>query len=455
MNPAVFKAYDIRGVAGRDFPDDEVEKLGRSLGTYFQAHGYRQVVLARDNRRHSSRLRDAVIKGLTAAGCDCIDIGETITPVFYFAHQHLNLKAGVMITASHNPPQDNGFKVYCGEGTIYGEAIQEVRRILARGEFTTGRGQVAAARVQDNYLDYIAFRIKLQQGLRVVADGGNGTAGPVAVQLLQALGCQVIPLYCESDPAFPHHHPDPTVVANLVDLRQAVLDNKADLGVSFDGDGDRLGVIDDRGQVIWGDMLQVLFWREIMPGYPGSQAIVEVKCSQTLVDEITRLGGRPFFYKTGHSLIKARMREMGIPFTGEMSGHLFFADEYFGYDDALYAAARLLRIVAGQGRKLSGLLADVPQLPITPEVRVPCPEKQKQAVISGITASFRRQGYEVIDVDGARVVFPHGWGLIRASNTQEVLVLRCEAKSEAELRTIKNKFEEALKEHLNEPITWG
>ncbi|OIQ52785.1 phosphomannomutase/phosphoglucomutase [Neomoorella thermoacetica] len=455
MNPAVFKAYDIRGVADRDFPDGEVEKLGRSLGTYFQAHGYRQVVLARDNRRHSSRLRDAVVKGLTAAGCDCIDIGETITPVFYFAHHHLNLKAGVMITASHNPPQDNGFKVYCGEGTIFGAAIQEVRRIMERGEFKTGRGRVEEVQVEGSYIDYIASRIKLETRLRVVADGGNGTAGPVAVKLLQALGCRVIPLYCESDPAFPHHHPDPTVVENLVDLRQAVLDNKADLGVSFDGDGDRLGVIDDRGQVIWGDMLQILFWREIMPRYPGSTAIVEVKCSQTLVDEITRLGGRPFFYKTGHSLIKAKMRELGIPFTGEMSGHLFFADEYFGYDDALYAAARLLRIVAGQGRKLSELLADVPRLPITPEVRIPCPEKQKQAVISGITESFRREGYEVIDVDGARVVFPHGWGLIRASNTQEVLVLRCEAKSEGELAGIKKMFEEKIKSYIEEVnIAW-
>ena len=444
MNPHVFKMYDLRGAAEADFPDEEVERLGRALGAYFLPRGHRRAIVGRDNRCHSMRLRNAVTRGLVSAGCDVLDIGEVITPVFYFAHYFYGYKAGVMITASHNPPQDNGFKIFCGEGTIYGEDIQRLRLILEGGEFPCGQGQVFYAGPEEDYIKYITGRIRLERPLKVAVDAGNGTAGPVAVKLLRALGCEVLPLYCDPDPSFPNHHPDPTVVENLKDLVRLVREEKADVGLSFDGDGDRLGVVDEKGRVIWGDILQVLFWREILPRFPGALAIVEVKCSQVLFDEITRLGGRPFFYKTGHSLIKAKMREVGAPFTGEMSGHFFFADEYFGFDDAPYAAARLLKILARSKQTLSELLAGIPRLYSTPETRIPCEEERKGDVVRHVVESFRREGHEVIDVDGARVQFPFGWGLIRASNTQPVLVARCEARSPAELKEIAGKLKGVL-----------
>jgi phosphomannomutase len=280
--------------------------------------------------------------------------------------------------------------------------------------------------------------------LRVVVDCGNGTASLIAPQVLEDLGCEVIRLYCESDPRFPHHHPDPVDPHNLQDLIATVKREGADLGLGFDGDGDRLGVVDDRGEILWGDLLMILFWREILPKHPGTVGIVEVKCSQALYEEIARLGGRPMFYRTGHSLIKAKMREVGAVFTGEMSGHMFFADEYFGYDDAVYAAGRLLRILSRSSQPLSALLADVPRRPTTPEVRVDCPDRVKFDVVAQITEHFRRD-YEVIDIDGARVLFPDGWGLIRASNTQPALVLRAEATSAPALEQIKQELEAALR----------
>lgn len=444
MNPCVFKTYDLRGKAEIDFTDLDVEGLGRALGAYFLQRDHRRVIVGRDNRCHSVRLRDFLVRGLTSTGCEVLDIGEVITPVFYFAHYLYGCRAGVMITASHNPPEDNGFKIFCGESTIYGEEIQRLRYILEQGDFPRGRGKVFYAGPEDDYIKYITGRIHLERSLKVAVDAGNGTAGPVVVKLLRALGCEVVPLYCDPDPSFPNHHPDPTVVENLRDLINLVRGAGADVGLSFDGDGDRLGVVDEKGRVIWGDILQVLFWREILPRFPGAPAIVEVKCSQVLFDEIARLGGKPFFYKTGHSLIKAKMREVGAPFTGEMSGHFFFADEYFGFDDAPYATARLLRILARSKKSLSELLADIPRLYSTPETRIPCEEERKGEVVKYVTESFRREGYEVIDVDGARVRFPCGWGLVRASNTQPVLVARCEARSLAELKEIA----EMLQEHL-------
>jgi phosphomannomutase len=290
----------------------------------------------------------------------------------------------------------------------------------------------------------LADKIRLgPRRLRVVVDCGNGTASLIAPQVLTDLGCDVIRLYCESDPRFPHHHPDPVDPHNLQDLIAAVKGEGADLGLGFDGDGDRLGVVDDQGEILWGDLLMILFWREILPKYPGTVGIVEVKCSQALYEEIARLGGRPIYYRTGHSLIKAKMREVGAVFTGEMSGHMFFADEYYGYDDAVYAAARLLRILTHTPQPLSALLADVPRLPTTPEIRVDCPDEVKFDVVAALTDEFRRR-FPVIDVDGVRILFPHGWGLIRASNTQPALVLRAEAASPAELDAIKVEIERAL-----------
>lgn len=456
MNPQVFKTYDLRGVADRDFPDGDVELLGRALGSYFQEQGEKRVIVGQDNRRHSPRLRQALVGGLLASGCDVLDIGETVTPVFYFAHFHYGVGAGVMVTASHNPPEDNGFKVFCGGSTIYGEEIQGVRRLLESGRFASGRGRLDQASPIEAYLTRVIDGIRLARPLTLALDAGNGSAGPLAVRLFSELGCRVIPLYCEPDPDFPNHHPDPTVPENLADLRRLVLESGADLGLSFDGDGDRLGVIDERGQILWGDILQILFWREILPKYPGAPAIVEVKCSQALVNEVERLGGRPFFHQTGHSLIKAKMKEIGAPFTGEMSGHFFFADEYLGFDDALYAGARLVRLVAGGEKRLSELLANVPHYFSTPETRIPCAEEDKASVVEGVVAIFRDRGHEVITVDGARVLFPdeEGWALVRASNTQPVLVARCEARTPEGLERITHTLSAVLAGFLPGQFQW-
>lgn len=444
MNPLVFRAYDIRGKAEVDFPPEEVKLLGRALATYFKSRGEKEVIVARDNRKHSPLLRQSLIEGLIAGGCRVVDIGENPTPVFYFSHHYYGLTAGGMITASHNPPEDNGFKISSGGTTIHGEEIQKIRRLLEQKEFVGGEGYLEEKDPREAYISSIKERIKLARPLKVAVDAGNGVAGPLAVELLKALGCEVIPLYCEPDSTYPHHHPDPTIPANLKDLKEVVLAERADVGLALDGDGDRLGVIDEKGNILWGDMLQILFWREILPRHPGAPAIVEVKCSQALVEEIERLGGRPFFYKTGHSLIKAKMREIGALFTGEMSGHFFFADEYYGYDDALYAAARLLRLLSREERPLSCLLEDVPKYYATPETRIPCPDEQKAEVVAGIVKHFKERDYEVIDVDGARVIFPSGWGLVRASNTQPVLVARCEAKTIGGLKEICAIMQEAL-----------
>ncbi|OGR98586.1 MAG: phosphomannomutase, partial [Elusimicrobia bacterium RBG_16_66_12] len=361
-----------------------------------------------------------------------------------------------MITASHNPAEFNGFKLAHGFGTLYGEEIQQVRALAGTTEVSAQRiGGVTHDDVVPPYRVMMRKKIRLgPRRLRVVLDCGNGTASLVAPDVLRDLGCEVIPLYCDSDPRFPNHHPDPTQEENLRDVIATVRREGADVGIGLDGDGDRIGVVDDQGRIIWGDTLMILFWREILPKHPGTVGIVEVKCSQTLYDEIMRLGGRPIFYKTGHSLIKAKMKEVGAVFTGEMSGHMFFADEYYGYDDAVYAAARLLRILSHSDRSLSALLADVPRLPSTPEIRVDCPDEVKFEVVRAVTEAFRRE-YQVIDVDGVRVLFPDGWGLIRASNTQPALVVRAEAKTPEGLGSIIQALGSALSRFPDVgPLRW-
>lgn len=448
LNPYIFRKYDIRGKAELDFSDGAVELIGLGLGTFFQQKGEREVVVCRDNRASSPRLKTALCKGLLQTGCNIIDIGENPTPVCYFALQKLAKTAGVMITGSHNPPEDNGFKISSGGSTIYGQEIQSIKNIIEDDLFSSGTGQLTEYNITKEYLKYITSKISLSRPLKVVIDAGNGTAGPLAVELYNRLGCEVIELYCDSDSNFPNHHPDPTVPENLRDLQHMVSKVKADVGLAFDGDGDRVGVVDNLGNIIWGDILQILFWREILPHNPGTPVIVEVKCSQALVEEAKRLGGNPFFYKTGHSLIKAKMKEVGALFTGEMSGHFFFADEYFGYDDALYSGARLLRLLSKSQESLSHLLSDIPPYISTPEIRLPYPDSYKQKLIQRIKENFIREGYEVVDVDGARIIFPNGWGLLRCSNTQPVVVMRAEAKDQTSLESIvtmlKTKFVDNL-----------
>ena len=444
MNAAIFREYDIRGAAERDLTDETVLLLGRAFGAYLAQRGRREALVGMDNRLSSPRLKRALVEGLLSTGCRVIDLGTVTTPLFYYARELYGVDGGVMITGSHNPPDENGFKLACGPGTIYGEEIQELRRLMEKGAFPAGRGALEQADPAPAYLSMLNGKIRLgPKKLKVAVDCGNGTAGFFAVDFLTALGCTVIPLYCEPDGRFPHHHPDPVQRANLRALVETVQREGADLGIAFDGDADRLGAVDDSGRVIWGDQLMALFWREILPRHPGAVAIIEVKCSQGLVDEVIRLGGRPLFYRTGHSLIKAKMRELGALFTGEMSGHMFFADEYYGFDDAFYSAGRLLRLLSRSGESFSALVDTLPRYHSTAETRVPCSDREKFTVVQRLTAFFREK-YEVIDVDGVRVQFPGGWGLVRASNTQPVLVARCEAGTREELESITRIMRDAL-----------
>lgn len=438
----IFRQYDIRGRVGDELTEDVVRAIASSFAAYAAEHGQRTVLVGRDNRQSSPFFRDLTVEELVKAGCEVVDLGVVITPMFYFASRHLGIPAGLMITASHNPGGDNGFKVLLGEATIYGEEIQRLRKMVEAGTRLQGQpvGTVRPYDIGDEYMAMICDRVRLgPRPLKVVVDCGNGTASLFAPRLFRRLGCQVAELYCESDPTFPHHHPDPVKVENVRDLVARVQAEQADIGIGLDGDGDRLGVVDREGNIIWGDMLMILFWREILPRYPGADCIVEVKCSQALIDEIRRLGGNPVMFKTGHSLIKAKMREIGAVFTGEMSGHMFFADEYYGFDDALYAAARLLRILSHSEQTITEMLADVPKYYATPELRVHTSDAAKFDQVQRVLEHFRAR-YPVIDVDGARILFPEGWGLVRASNTGPELIVRCEGTTPEGLERIKSEL---------------
>jgi len=437
----IFRQYDIRGIVGKDLGEEEVDRISRAFAAYAYNKGQTQVLLGHDNRHSSPGFRDIAVRGLTESGFQVIDLGMVITPVFYFASHYLKVPAGLMITASHNPSNYNGFKLLLGESTIYGEQIQEIKRMAESGLFRQAPGGcIRSQNVNQAYHDMIVEKIKMgPRRIRVVVDCGNGTASLFAPQVFRSLGCEVAELYCESNADYPNHHPDPVDPNNMTDLVNMVRDSKADLGIGFDGDGDRLGVVDAKGNMIWGDMLMILFWRELLPRYPGSQAIVEVKCSQSLIDEIERLGGKPLLYKTGHSLIKAKMKEIGAIFTGEMSGHMFFADEYYGYDDAIYAAARLLSLLSHQEKGLDELLEDVPRYYSTPEIRLPSSDEAKFLQVESVIKHFEPR-YEIIKVDGARILFPQGWGLVRASNTGPELIVRCEGSTPQALEQIKGEL---------------
>ena len=448
LKPSIFREYDIRGIADTELLSADVTDLGRGLGTYLQRHSGKSINLGRDCRLSSTRLRDALIEGLIDSGCDVTDIGVVPTPLLYFSAVQLKADGAVMITGSHNPSEFNGFKTVCGSGTLHGEAIQEVLRIIESRDFENGKGSGKTADVSDAYVDHVASAFNLPEivkgrRLKVVLDAGNGTAGPVMHRLLQRLNVDPIELYFDMDGHFPNHHPDPTVPANLNHLQEAVRANHADLGIAFDGDTDRIGAVDENGDVIYGDMLLLIYGREILTRKPGATFIGEVKCSQVLYDELKRLGGNPIMYKTGHSLIKAKMKETHAELAGEMSGHMFFSDRYLGFDDALYAACRLMEIVARSGKPLSAQLAGLPKMVSTPEIRVDCPDETKFQVVERVASHFSNTR-QVISVDGVRVLFDHGWGLLRASNTQPVLVMRFEASSEAALEEYRRELEGAL-----------
>jgi phosphomannomutase/phosphoglucomutase len=439
INPHIFREYDIRGTWLRDLDRDSVTTLGRAFGTTLALAGRSRITLGRDCRLSSPSIRDWLVEGLTDTGMQVLDLGVVPTPLLYFSIHHLRTQGGVMITGSHNPPEYNGFKVCVGEEAIHGEQIQEVRRLIDAGRLLGGKGGGVEEypRLVEEYRDYVRAVIRPgDRRLRVVLDAGNGTGGVVAEPLFRSLGLEVECLYREMDGNFPNHHPDPTDEKNVAALQARVLETRADLGIAYDGDADRIGVIDDRGSVIWGDRLLIVLARAVLHEVPGAAVVGEVKCSRTLFSEVERAGGRAIMGRVGHSLIKARMKQEGAQLAGEMSGHIFFRHRWFGFDDAIYTSARLLELLSHETRSLSELLADVPQTFVTPETRVDCPDEVKFAVVQAIVDHYKAAGHRVIDIDGVRFERPDGWGLVRASNTSPVVVMRAEADSPTALEGI-------------------
>jgi len=443
LKPDIFREYDIRGIADDELPDPDIIELGLAAGTYLQRRNGKHITLGRDCRLSSARLRNALIQGLMSSGCQVTDVGVVPTPLLYYSVFHLKADGAVMVTGSHNPAEYNGFKIVSGTSTIHGDEILELRRMIERRDFATSQGSERPADVVTPYVEEISAPFQFKRRVKVVADAGNGTAGPVMRRIFKKLNCEPIELFFDMDGHFPNHHPDPTVPNNLARLIETVVSQRADLGIAFDGDADRIGAVDDRGTVIYGDQLMIIYAREILKRKPGATFIGEVKCSQTLYDDIRAQGGNAIMWRTGHSLIKAKMKETQAELAGEMSGHMFFADRYYGFDDALYAACRLLEIVAQSAQPLSAQLAGLPATVTTPEIRVDCADDLKFEVVRRVKERFR-QTHEIVDVDGVRILFPRGWGLVRASNTQPVLVLRFEAATAELLAQYQQEVESAL-----------
>jgi phosphomannomutase/phosphoglucomutase len=447
LNPAIFREYDIRGIADRDFDAEFARRLGQAFGTLALEHDARRVSVGRDCRLTSDAYAAALIDGILSTGLGVVEIGVVTTPLVYFSIFHWGLDGGIQITGSHNPADYNGFKVSLGRDSLHGEQIQDLRRRIETAAFRDGTGVYERRPIVPEYQDYVVTNVgPLARPMRIVVDAGNGTAGPVAPAIYHRLGAEVTELFTDMDGRFPNHHPDPTVEENMADLVRAVAANGAELGIAFDGDADRIGIVDARGRIVWGDELLVVYSRDVLGRNPGGTIVSEVKCSQRLYDDIAARGGRGIMWKAGHSLLKAKMKETGALLGGEMSGHIFFKERYFGYDDAVYAGARLLEICARTGKTIADLLADLPPAVTTPEIRVDCPDEAKFAVAERVRDHFRASGREIIDIDGVRVKFARGWGLLRASNTQPVLVMRFEARTAADLAEYRATVEAAVDE---------
>jgi phosphomannomutase / phosphoglucomutase len=441
----IFREYDIRGIVERDLGGEVPALIGRAFASELrERHGGLKgltIAVGWDNRPSSPGLARQVIAGICAAGVDVVAVGTVPTPVLYHAAIRLEADGGLQITGSHNPPEYNGFKMVLGGRSVYGAAIQGLRERIETGRFAGGAGAVREEDALAPYLADVAARFRLPRPVKVVVDCGNGTGSLVAVELLERIGADVVPLYCESDGTFPNHHPDPVVDENLADLIERVRSESAEVGIAFDGDADRIGAVDEAGGIVRGDLLLLLYGVDLLERRgPGQLMIFDVKCSQALPEVYGARGGEPLMWKTGHSLMKEKMKETGAPLAGELSGHICFADDFYGTDDALYAACRLVEIVARSEKSLSRRMAEFPAYISTPEIRVEVPEAEKFALVARAVAEFG-QRYEVVDVDGARVLFPEGWGLVRASNTQPVLVLRYEARSARALEAIRDVME--------------
>jgi phosphomannomutase/phosphoglucomutase len=437
ISPTLFREYDIRGLVDQDLNEEAVFLIGKALGTRVRAAGGKNVVVGRDCRVSGERFNRQLVEALLSTGCDVIDLGVVPTPLVYFAAYTLpGVDGSCQITGSHNPPEYNGLKLGLGKSTFHGEEIQQLMREIQKGEFASGRGAARSYDIVTPYRAYVKENLRLgKRKLKVVVDAGNGTGGVVAVPLFQSLGLDVVPLFIEMDGRFPNHHADPTVEKNLEHLKAKVREVKADIGIAYDGDADRVGAVDEKGNVLWGDQLMILFSRALLAEHPGAAIVGEVKCSFTLYDDIAAKGGRPIMWKAGHSLIKAKMKEEKALLAGEMSGHIFFGHRWFGFDDGIYSSGRLLELLSRTDAKMSTLLDDVPKTFSTPELRVDCPDDKKFELVRRAQEWFSKR-YEAVTVDGVRVVFPDGWGLVRASNTQPILVLRFEAKTQARLDEI-------------------
>ena len=443
MHSGIFREYDIRGVAGVDILDEDVKDIGKAFGTMLHQQNKHRVSVGRDCRLTSDRYTDLFIRGILSTGCDVVDIGLCPTPVLYFSIHHLDLEGGAMVTASHNPPEYNGFKLMSSHDSIHSHGLQEIRQIIEKRAFTTGSGNRTREDVLTPYKAYILENITIPKTIRIGIDAGNGTGGITALPVLKELGCEVHDIFCDPDGRFPNHEADPTQKKNLGDLISLVKEKNLDLGVGYDGDGDRIGVVDAKGNVIYGDQLMVIYAREILSRKPGATFISEVKCSMVMYDDIRKNGGNAVMWRTGHSLIKKKMKEENAELAGEMSGHMFFKDRYFGFDDALYATCRLLEILAATGKGVDELIQDLPKTFTTPEIRKTCPDEIKFDVVAKIADHYKAR-QKVIDIDGMRAVYPDGWGLVRASNTQPALVLRFEALTASRLAEIQQDIEKTL-----------
>jgi phosphomannomutase/phosphoglucomutase len=453
MNPDIFRQYDIRGVVGRDLSADVARQIGHAFSTVLKGQGGKSVAIGRDCRLSSPLLSGGLVEGLMAGGAEVIDLGMVPTPVLYFNAFDLNTDGAIQLTGSHNPPDFNGFKMMLGRDPFYGTQIELLRELIAENAMETVSGKyVERDDGVDRYVQWIVERAQMgTRPVKVVIDAGNGAAGPSALMLFERLGVEVIPMYCEPDGRFPNHHPDPTLPENLEGLRQRVLETGADCGIGYDGDGDRLGVVDGSGETLWGDRLMIIFAREILRDVPGATILGEVKCSQTLFDDIAAQGGKPLMWKVGHSLIKAKMKEVGALLGGEMSGHIFFKHRFLGFDDALYATTRLIEILSRDDRPLSDLLVGIPETFATPEIRLDMGSDTLKFKVAQAIADRYKNGNiagirEVVTLDGVRLVFEDGWGLVRASNTQPVLVMRAEANSAVRCQEISESLSEAVKQ---------
>jgi phosphomannomutase/phosphoglucomutase len=443
INAGIFRQYDIRGVVGDDLTIEAAEGIGRGYAALLAERGvHGAVAVGRDNRLSGGALRDALVKGLTDCGLDVVDIGVVPTPVLYWSLHHCGVVGGIQVTGSHNPPEFNGFKLCVGTASLHGDGIQRLHTLIEGSSSAPVKGVVRQVDVLDQYVrDIVARTGPIKRPIKVVVDCGNGVGALTAPQVCKALGVDVELLFADSDGTFPNHHPDPTVVENLQDLIAAVKRTGAELGIGFDGDADRIGIVDGHGTIVWGDYLLLLYARDVLARTGKGQSIIfDVKCSQALPDAIRAAGGVPLMWKTGHSLIKVLMKELHAPLAGEMSGHMFFTEGFYGHDDAVYGAARLLRILGDTGKRVDELLADVPRFVSTPELRVDCPDDRKFEIVAAAQRHFAKS-HEVVVVDGARILFGDGWGLIRASNTQPILVLRFEALTEARLAVIRAEVE--------------